>query len=66
MGTLPLEKVFGLLGTDEVAGSKKELKILRIRIGELVELNGEKWVKENRKKLLEEWSFIVSRGIIGS
>ena len=64
MGTLTLEKVFGLLGTSEVAGSKKELKILCIRIGELAELNGEDWVKENRKKLIEEWNYIVNQGVI--
>ena len=64
MAILTLEKVRDLLGTNEVAGSKKELKKLCIRIGELAELNGEDWVKENRKKLIEEWNFIVKQGII--
>ena len=46
-------------------GSDKELKLLCIRIGELVELNGEDWVKESRQSLLDEWEYIVNQGIIG-
>ena len=44
--------------------SEKELKILCIRIGELVELNGEEWVKASRQTLLDEWEYIVNQGII--
>lgn len=64
MAILSLEKVFDLLGTNAVAGSQKELKILCVRIGELVESNGESWVKENREKLIQEWNYIVTQGII--
>ncbi|MBT8370076.1 MAG: hypothetical protein KJO34_03870 [Deltaproteobacteria bacterium] len=64
MAAISLEKVFAYLGTRTISGSEKELRILCIRIGELVELNGGKWVKENRQKLLEEWEFIVNQGII--
>jgi hypothetical protein len=64
MATLPLKKIFDLLGTNEVAGSRKDLKILCIRIGELVDLNGEEWVKDNRQMLLDEWNYIVQHGII--
>ncbi len=39
--------------------------MLCIRIGELVELNGEDWVKESRQRLLDEWEYIVNQGIIG-
>ena len=66
MVELSLEKVLNLLGAQHIKGSEKELKMLCIRIGELVELNGEEWVKESRQTLLDEWEFIVSQGIIGS
>ena len=64
MADLPLEKVFSLLGTQHIKGSEKELKILCIRIGELVEVNGEEWVRESRQSLLDEWEYIVNQGVI--
>ena len=64
MKTLNLEKVYSLLGTRDIPGSEKELKILCSRIMELVNLNGEKWVEENRQKLLDEWIYIVRQAII--
>ena len=65
MADLSLEQVFSLLGTQQIKGSEKELKILCIRIAELVELNGEDWVKTSRQSLLDEWEYIVSQGVIG-
>jgi len=64
MKPLPLETVFKLLGTQNITGSRQELKILCIRISELVELNGEAWIRENRQKLIDEWYYIVRQGII--
>jgi hypothetical protein len=64
MAAISLEKVFSLLGTQHIKGSDKELKMLCLRIGELVELNGEDWVKESRQSLLDEWEYIVAQGII--
>ena len=64
MKELSLEKVFYLLGKSEISGSDKELEKLCIRIRELVESNGEDWVKENRQKLVFEWEYIVRQGII--
>ena len=65
MADLSLEQVFSLLGTQHIKGSEKELKILCIRIAELVELNGEDWVRTSRQSLLDEWEYIVSQGVIG-
>ena len=59
MGALSLEKVRELLGTTKIPGNAKELQILRIRMGELLELNGEDWIRENRQMLLEQWSCVV-------
>jgi len=64
MKELSLEKVFDLLGKTEIPGSEKQLKKLCIRIRELVESNGEDWVKQNRQKLLDEWECIVRRELM--
>ena len=64
MTDLSLEEVLNLLGAQHIRGSEKELKMLCIRITELVELNGEDWVKASRQTLLDEWEYIVSQGII--
>ncbi|MBW2480025.1 MAG: hypothetical protein JRF38_08545 [Deltaproteobacteria bacterium] len=64
MAELTLEKVLSLLGAQHIKGSEKELKVLCIRIGELVELNGEDWVRQSRQTLLDEWEYIVNQGII--
>ena len=64
MEELSLERVFDLLHTREIPGSAGELKKLCIRIRELVELNGEDWVVENRQKLIDEWSYIVRAGLL--
>jgi hypothetical protein len=64
MSDLSLEKVSDLLGKQEIPGSENELKILRARIQELVDMNGEDWVRQNRRKLLEEWEYIIRQKII--
>ena len=64
MMLLSLETVFKLLGTQNIPGSEKELKILCIRISELVKINGEDWIRENRQPLIDEWYYIVRQGII--
>jgi hypothetical protein len=52
------------LNTREIPGSAEELKKLCIRIRELIELNGEDWVVENRQKLIDEWRYIVRAGLM--
>ena len=64
MESLTPDMVFKLLGTRNIPGSKRELDILCIRISELVQLNGEDWIRENRQKLIDEWYYIVRQGII--
>jgi hypothetical protein len=59
MVTLSLEKVCELLGTAEIPGTAQELEVLRIRMGELLDLNGEDWIRENRGMLLEQWHRVV-------
>ncbi len=63
MNPLPLQTVFKLLGTQNIPGSPEELKILCTRISELVELNGEQWIRENRQTLIDQWYYILRQGI---
>ena len=64
MTELSLEKVKDLLETKDLPGSENELKVLCVRIRNLADMNGEGWVRQNCKKLLDEWDYIVRRGII--
>jgi hypothetical protein len=64
MKPLSLQTMFKLLGTQNIPGSPRELEILCIRVSELVELNGEEWIRENRQMLIDEWYYIVRQGII--
>jgi hypothetical protein len=64
MAELSPEKVRDILGTQEIPGSQNELKILCVRIRELVDVNGEDWVRRNRQKLLNEWNYIIQQKII--
>lgn len=65
MGALSLEKVGELLGTTDLAGNARERQVLALRIAELVELNGEEWVRENRRMLLDQWRRVVELKTIG-
>jgi hypothetical protein len=60
VGALSLEKVCELLGTTEIPGDRRETQVLCIRVGELLELNGEAWIRENRGMLLEQWRTVVA------
>ena len=53
------EKLYDLLGTRDIHGTSEELKILCVRVKELLEMNGEEWVRENRQKLLSEWEYAL-------
>jgi hypothetical protein len=59
MAALSLEKVCELLGTTELPGNEKELQVLCLRMGELLGLNGEQWIRENRSMLLEQWEQVL-------
>ncbi len=59
MGLLSLEKVCELLGTAEIPGNEKERQVLVFRMEELLELNGEEWIRANRRMLLDQWQCVV-------
>ncbi len=64
MGALSLEKVYELLGTTEIPGNDTELRALCIRMSELRDLNGERWIRENRSMLIEQWRQVVELNTI--
>ncbi len=59
-----METVRDLLDQENISGSLKELEVLCTRIGDLVRLNGEAWVRANRERLLREWETIVQMKMI--
>jgi hypothetical protein len=65
MNALSLEKVQELLETAEIPGNAKELDVLCTRLGELLDLNGEDWIRENRRMLLDQWQRVVEMKTIG-
>ena len=56
---MSIEELYDLLGTRNVPGTSENLKILCTRIDELLELNGEDWIRQNREKLLSEWEYAL-------
>ena len=59
-----MKTVQDLLDQEHITGSPQELEVLCTRIGDLVRLNGENWVRANRERLLREWETIVRMKII--
>ncbi len=64
MAELSLEKVSDLLGTQNLPGTETELRILCVRIRELIDMNGEDWVRQNHRQLVDEWHAIIRQKII--
>ena len=63
MDPLPLEKVCELLESEEIPGTPEQVAILCVRIRELTRMNSENWVRRNRKKLLDDWQYLLDRGL---
>ena len=61
--TITEQELFDLLGSREIPGGAEALQILCIRVGELVAMNGEEWVRANRGRLLEEWQCVLDMGL---
>jgi hypothetical protein len=59
-----MKTVQDLLDQEHITGSPQDLEVLCTRIGDLVRLNGENWVRTNRERLLREWETIVRMEII--
>jgi len=64
MAAISENKAIELLGNATVPGTAEQRQKLYIRIGELVALNGEVWVHQNRDDLLQEWEIIIRQGYL--
>ncbi len=64
MEKLTFEELYRLLGARNISGTRDELEILRIRIGELARLNGGGWVQKNSTRLLAQWSRVLELGVL--
>ncbi len=56
---MTIEALYDLLGTRNIPGTPEQLDVLCIRIAELKELNGEKWIRENSGDLLMQWEYAL-------
>ncbi len=64
MEKMTLDELYRMLGTHHISGTRHELSVLRVRLGELVRLNGEEWVRENSARLLSQWSRVLELGVL--
>ncbi len=64
MEKLTLDELYRLLGTRDISGTRDELSVLSIRIGELAQMNGREWVRANRSTLLTQWSRVIELGVL--
>ena len=55
------EAVLRLLRTREIPGTPEQLELLRIRLGELAEINGREWVLRHRERLLNQWAAAIGQ-----
>ena len=55
MGPLTELQLKEILGTHDIAGTPEQIKDFSIRIAELMNLNGEQWVRNNAQRLLAQW-----------
>jgi two-component SAPR family response regulator len=56
---ITLEKTKELLQADNLPGTPDQVKELLETTDELIKENGEKWITDNRHRLLNEWEFVV-------
>jgi hypothetical protein len=53
------EGVLRLLGASDLPGTKEEKDLLVSYSHDLIQRNGEEWVKENAPRLIREWKELV-------
>jgi hypothetical protein len=52
-----------LLGVCPLPGSAQELEVLAHWIEDILSKKGEKYIKQNRRKLIRDWSSILDYGL---
>lgn len=61
---MEIEKLSHYWDQEEIPGNKSQLTVFAVRVSELMELNGEQWVFDNRERLLSEWKLALRLGIV--
>ncbi len=64
MPKLSFEAASELLGTHAIPGNEREIAALCTRLGELLDLNGEDWIRSHRAMLLAQWRRVVECRLI--
>lgn len=64
MPKLSFEAAAELLGTRDIPGNEREIAALCTRLGELLALNGEAWIRSHREMLIAQWRQVVESRLI--
>ena len=54
-----LERLYARLGTRDIPGEPEALERLALRVRQLADMNGEEWVRSNRRILLMQWQLAL-------
>jgi len=54
-----LEKAKELLQVKELPGTPQQIQKMLKFTEELMNRNGEEWITKNRRRLIEEWEFVI-------
>ncbi|MGD9364597.1 MAG: acylphosphatase [Desulfobacteraceae bacterium] len=61
MKALSPEKLKKVLNVSHLDGTPDQIRILAVRVGELINLNGHAWVEAQAPQLLAQWALILER-----
>jgi len=54
-----LDQLYAHLGTRNIPGEPEALERLAMRVKQLATINGEDWVRSNRRALLFQWQMAI-------
>ena len=54
-----LDRLYARLGTRDIPGEPEALDRLALRVKQLADMNGEDWVRSNRRILLFQWQMAL-------
>jgi hypothetical protein len=58
-----LEKTMELLGSTDIPGTPEQKEEIVRWMQRLVKDHGEEWVRQSRKRLLDEWEYVLNIGL---
>ena len=60
---ISMERLYNLLGWEQVDGTRQELKVLRAWIDELEKNKGQDWIRRHRLMLRDQWRYFLKHGV---